>query len=142
MPSQRIYRTVSFEETTGDYRRKLRAAFSMSTAGVARETVYRTINAIASCVFAAAFGGVALAAWETTITLLAAKWSAQFETPPTGEGESDAADVNPRGHGGRKVHDEHFEPAPSRNWGPCPRTVAPAEVTHAELIQIHKSQIK
>ena len=114
----------------------------MSTARTARETVFRTIIAFGSCVFAAAFGGVALAAWETTITLLAAKWSAQFETPPTGEWESDAAGVNPRGHGGRKVHDEHFEPTTLRNWGPAFALLRPTEVTHAELIQIHNAQIK
>jgi len=62
----------------------------MSTAGTARGTICRTIIAFATSVFAAAFGGVALAAWEATLSLLAAKWAAQVQTPTTDGWESDA----------------------------------------------------
>jgi len=143
MPSPGTRRTVSLGEITGELRRKLRSAFFKVTPGIARGTVCRTIIVFASCAIAAAFGGVALTAWKTALSLLAAKWSAEVERPATGERESDAAGVHPRGAGcERKGHDEHSEDTASRNWGSAFAPLRPTEVTHAELIQIHNAQIK
>ncbi|MGA2852368.1 MAG: hypothetical protein ABSE46_25460 [Terracidiphilus sp.] len=123
MPSLIIHRTVSLEETAAELSRKLRSAFFNVTQWMARGTVFRTIIAFASSVFAAAFGGLALAAWETTLSLLAAKWSAQVETPATGEWKSDAAGANLRGPGCKQKGDEHPEHRIAKR-GPCFRTVA------------------
>jgi len=142
MTSERTCRTDSFEGTSGELRRKFHAAFSMSTAETACGTVFRTIIAFASCVFAAAFGGVALVAWKTTLSLIAAKWSAQVETPATGEWESDAADVDTRGPGCEQKRDEHSEHTASQNWVRAFALLHPNEVKHAELIQIHNAQDK
>jgi len=91
MPSQTIRRSESFEETAGEVDRQLFAAFVQVIPGMSLGTVGRTILAFAPCVIAAAFGGVALTAWETTMFLLAAEWSDQIETPMTGGWEGDVS---------------------------------------------------
>jgi hypothetical protein len=114
----------------------------MSTAGTSRGTVCRTIIAFATCVFAAAFGGVALAAWEATLSLLAAKWAAQVQTPTTEGWESDAEGFDKRPGCEREGNVEHSEHTASQNWGRAFALLRPTEVTHAELIQIRNTQIK
>jgi len=108
-PSQTTRTRESFEDT-GEVGWDIFAAFVQVIPGMSLGTVGRTILAFAPCVIAAAFGGVALTAWETTMSLLAVEWSDQIETPMTGEWESDVSGNDRGGHGcGRIGHDELSE---------------------------------
>jgi CheY-like chemotaxis protein len=108
-----------------------------------RRTLFPTILAFASRVCAAAFGDVAFLAWETTLSLLAAKWPAPVDTQATVEWDSDTAGVDTQGPGYEPTReDEHSEHTALPNWGPPFALLRPNDVTHAELIQIHNARIK
>jgi len=110
IPSQTLHRSESFEEATGEVRRRLFTVFVRLISGMSFGAFGRKILAFAPCVIAAVFGCVALTSWEATMSLLAVEWSDQIETPMTGDRESDVSGNDRGGHDcGRIGHDERSE---------------------------------